>query len=268
MKTILIGLTTCPLLIVCLLTAGCTTARPAKPVPDQEQQLALAYKTQSPGKLDTFFQRWAAETPPLSDAAIARLDDTRRNVYAVFRAFYTPQDLRRLGGSEWGDGIYQKVHYLLLQDLIYFGIVDTIASDPDQTTRPKTLDSITDFRPALAFDSPKMVVLTPSYDSLLNHFLGDEHRPLGSGSIMSPASAKAESKKRQTFLDKTIRIWYGHWGGYWQLNSYPYASTIVFDRQFRFAVVNFRMVYEGGYAYFKKENGQWVLIEAKRTWIE
>jgi hypothetical protein len=263
MKTMLTGIIAC-----LLLAASCTTPKMRMPGPDQEQRLALAYKTQSPGKLDTFFQRWAAETPPLSDEAIARLSDTLQNVYAVFRAFYTPLDLHRLGGSEWGDSIYQKVHYLVLQDRIFYGFVDSLASDPGSTERPRTLDSILDFRPALGFAYPKMVVLTPSYDSLLNHFLGDSHRPLGSGNIMSPASAEAESKDRQVFLENAVKIWYGHWGGYWQLHSYPYAGTIVFDRQFRAAVVYFTMVYQGGFAYLKKENGRWTLIEAKLTWIE
>ena len=85
---------------------------------------------------------------------------------------------------------------------------------------------------------------------------------------MSPAKSKCESDKRKQFLENYIKIWYGHWGGYWQLNSYPYAQKITFDRKFENAVVDYRMVYEGGFAYFKKVNGIWVLIQARRTWIE
>ena len=126
----------------------------------------------------------------------------------------------------------------------------------------------TNFRPGLSFNSPKAVILTSFYDALLNSFLGNKHLPLGTGSIMAPARSKGESEKRQQFLQHCIRIFYGHWGGYWQLYSYPVVSTITFDKTFDNALIEYRMVYEGGEAYLKKVNGVWTLIGAQRTWIE
>jgi hypothetical protein len=85
---------------------------------------------------------------------------------------------------------------------------------------------------------------------------------------MKPARSKGESAKRQRFLEERIKIWYGHWGGYWQLISYPEAYMITLDPELTYARVSFRLVYEGGYAIFKRVDTHWVLVTAKRTWIE
>ncbi len=85
---------------------------------------------------------------------------------------------------------------------------------------------------------------------------------------MNPARSSGESEKRKAFLENDIKIWYGHWGSYWQLDSYPVVYSITFDKRMLYARVDFRMVYEGGEAVLKKKNGQWVLVTSKRTWIE
>jgi hypothetical protein len=43
---------------------------------------------------------------------------------------------------------------------------------------------------------------------------------------------------------------------------------ITFDRTFEHALINYVLIYEGGYAYFTKTAGQWKLADARRTWIE
>lgn len=130
------------------------------------------------------------------------------------------------------------------------------------------VDSIMNFRPQINCNNKTPVYLTPKFDSILNAFLGNENLPLGTGGIMNPARSTGESAKRKKFLENYIKIWYGHWGGYWQLNSYPKAFSVIFDRKMEYARVDFRMVYEGGEAILKNKNGYWTLISAKRTWIE
>jgi hypothetical protein len=125
-----------------------------------------------------------------------------------------------------------------------------------------------DFRPQVKVPGKQAIYLTAARAETLRAFLGDKHLPLGAGGIMHPARSRGESEKRKTFLGKAIKIWYGHWGGYWQLDSYPVASSITFDKSMGYARVSFRMVYEGGEAILKKTGGQWVLLSSKRTWIE
>jgi len=264
--------------------------------------LRAAYNSGSREKLDTFFENWSRETPSLSDSAIEKSSDTIRNACKVFQQFYNPLNIQRSGGSEWGNDIYKKVKYLVIQKEISIGFVDTLDGDlllrraadeyignPSEKDslikaywtnnegfrriyihwpRARTYRKVPNFRPRLSFSYPKAVMLTNFYDALLNAFLGNKHVPFATGSIMAPARSKGESQERQQFLENCIRIFYGHWGGYWQLYSYPVVSTITFDKDFSNALIEYRMVYEGGEAYLKKVHGAWTLIGAQRTWIE
>ena len=234
----------------------------------QDSLLWNAYKKKDTSELRQFFERWSVETPALSDAGIDGLNDTLGNVYEVYKAFYRPQNIGQLGGSEWGDSIYANVSYLILQDELHFAFADTLGIDQDADILPGSKDSIVHFRPEVGFASPKTVILTEYYDTLLNAFLGNTHLPLGAGNIMAPARSKGESADREAFLGRVVKIWYGHWGGYWQLHSYPLVGQLILDRKMESAQVYFRMVYEGGTAYLKKINGKWELVSAKRTWIE
>ncbi|MBS1915535.1 MAG: hypothetical protein JST87_04610 [Bacteroidetes bacterium] len=232
-----------------------------------------AYKKNSLTELQSFFDNWALETPSISAEDFKKLNDTLKNVYQVFQSFYNPTDINRTGGSEWGNDIYKGVKYFLVQDKIFYAVADGLITDTIELHkgifhRPKSYDSLNDFRPELSFLNIKCVILNKYYDGLLNRFLGDQHYKLGTVSIMSPARSKGESENRMKFLENCIKIWYGHWGGYWQLHSYPYAGRVTFDKDFQNAVVDYQMIYEGGYAYFKKISDKWTLIKAERTWIE
>lgn len=130
------------------------------------------------------------------------------------------------------------------------------------------LDSIVNFKPIINCTGKQPLYLSSKYNDILNTFLGNKHLPLGTGGIMNPARSLGKSEKRKKFLESYIKIWYGHWGGYWQFNSYPKAYSITFDKDMKYAKVDFRMVYEGGEALLKNDNGKWILISAKRTWIE
>ena len=133
------------------------------------------------------------------------------------------------------------------------------------TTR---IDSNISFRPPVSFSNKKVVYLTTAYKQLLNNFLGNEHVKLGEESIMQVAYSKGESAKRMEYINKAVKIIYGHWGGYWQYETYPQAYNIILDSKLRHAVVNFRYGYRGGYAILKKHNNQWTIISAELTWIE
>lgn len=71
---------------------------------------------------------------------------------------------------------------------------------------------------------------------------------------MNPLEEK--QKKAINYYDKFSKI-------------YDWISSKSYYRKPRvFAIIYFRIVYEGGEAYLKKENGVWKIITAKRTWIE
>ena len=124
------------------------------------------------------------------------------------------------------------------------------------------------FRPRVSFPNKKIVYLTDRYEKILDDFLGDQHVDLGTESIMQVAYAKDESRQRMEFLMKDAKIFYGHWGGYWQYETYPEATSIIFDREMQRAVVFFRCVYEGGEVYLEKKDGEWTIFSGRLTWIE
>jgi len=124
------------------------------------------------------------------------------------------------------------------------------------------------FRPRVSFPNKKIVYLTDEYKKLLDDFLGDQHVDLGTENIMQVAYAKDESRHRMEFLMKAAKIFYGHWGGYWQYETYPEANSIIFDREMQRAVVYFRCVYEGGEVYLEKKDGKWTIFSGQLTWME
>ena len=130
------------------------------------------------------------------------------------------------------------------------------------------IDSSVTFRPPVNIEGRKIVYLTDEYKALLDSFLMDNHVDLGENNIMQPAYAIKESKKRQNFINRKALIFYGHWGGYWQYETYPKATSIVFDKELQRAVVQYRIVYGGGYAIMEKWNGVWTFVEARNTWVE
>ncbi|MBR5083405.1 MAG: hypothetical protein IKX33_02305 [Prevotella sp.] len=130
------------------------------------------------------------------------------------------------------------------------------------------VDSAISFRPPVKFPNKKIVYLTSEYARLLYNFLGNRHVGLGQESIMQVAYSKGESRKRMDFINNAAKIFYGHWGGYWQYETYPKATSIVFDSQMQRAVVYFRFVYEGGEVTLEKQNGEWTIVSGKLTWIE
>ena len=130
------------------------------------------------------------------------------------------------------------------------------------------VDSILSFRPPVNFPNKKIVYLTTEYQRLLDGFLRNDHVGFAKESIMQVAYSKGKSRKRMDFINTAARIFYGHWGGYWQYETYPQASSIVIDSQMQRAVVFFRFVYEGGKVILEKQNGEWTIISGKFTWME
>lgn len=140
---------------------------------------------------------------------------------------------------------------------------------PGEITVPvSTIDSAVEFRPPVHFEGKKVVYLTKGYEKLLNSFLGNKHVALGEDDIMQPAYSKGNSRSKHIFFNKAALIFYGHWGGYWQYETYPKANQIIFNPEMNRAVVMFRFVYEGGEAILEKQNGEWKVVDVRFTWIE
>ncbi len=276
------------------------------------RMLKKAYKQNSTELLDQFFRKWQDAIPTITEKELATYNVITKEAYKVFTAFYKPTQLDSIGGSEWGNDVYQKAKYLIVQNELEIYFTDTIIfytktdldsviyqralqcykgdtsrfrKYPDgklaiyddlimpndyQWTKIKNkwpIDTIINFRPSIDCESKIPLYYNNEYVSNIYSFLQNKHYPLGFKGISSPAHAKEESEKKQLFLENFIKIFYGHWGGYWQLYSYPTAYYVIFDKSMQRAVIEFNLIYEGGAVLLEKKNGKWTILNARRTWI-
>ncbi|WP_457288395.1 hypothetical protein [Pedobacter sp. UYP24] len=132
----------------------------------------------------------------------------------------------------------------------------------------KHIYSFTNFRPRITQVPGVTLYLTKKYEDELKKFLGNENIPFATGGAENIAQATGESKKRMTFIENFIKIAYGHWGGNWELKTPPSIHSITFDKDFKFAKVDYMLIYEGGTAFFSLENGNCKLLSAKINWRE
>lgn len=268
--------------------------------------LEEAYKKKSEEKLNEFFIDWQKEIPSISNVEFENLTDIEKEAYKVFGAFYNPEELQTIGSSEFGDTIYQAVKYLIVQNSIQYRIQNRVFFTEEEKVAvykklleeygqqgPDSLklqnipafaeewvaeelsenenmyaDTITDFRPVLFSGNKKAVYLNSLYSVGLMRFLGTRITKSKDRLKYVYYLSDKEIDKRQTFLEQNIKVWRGHWGAYWQLLTYPQVNIIVFDKEMKYAKVFFRIVYQGGEALLKKEEGKWNIISSKLTWIE
>ena len=163
-------------------------------------RLNEAYDADSTEALYQILEDWHNENKPVKKENLE--NDTIKNVYEVYIEFYTPFDIDRIGGSEWGNEIYENVSYYVIQNRILYDFVyESLA-----VTIP---DTVFDFRPELSFDNGvKPLFLTENYDTALNDFLGATYIPFGTGGIMNPASAAEDSYERQQFINNYLLVIY------------------------------------------------------------
>lgn len=247
----------------------------------QSELLEKAYMQNSKELLDEFFFNWHKEIATITDKELLQLNDTIKECYNVFSAFYKPHRLDSITGAKNKYTIYDKVKYILVQTNIKISFVDKIHYTEEEeerfiieyvqqrhsdSTQKKFLTKTNDKFPIMTYEffSPysswiyekqdtlkpyvisnfhskiycpeKIVVyLNNKYDTILNNFLMDEHSELGEEGLMNAASSIGKSEQRKEFLENLIEIYYGHWGGYWQLETYPLAYKITFDKNMEYA---------------------------------
>ena len=272
---------------------------------NESNMLEKAYKQSSKKELKNFFDAWSREITPITDTELSTYNDTIQQAYKLFIDFYnsyrldsndeyknvdflilqntleiyftdkvcyTKEEKKEYLINEYNkrykdnDSIRQvRISWLNEDEWIerVFHGYDTIHKNKKQ------VDLVANFRPQINCENKIPIYLMPKYDTLLNAFLGSEHLEFGTGGIMSVAQAKGESKKRQNFLENYIKIFHGHWGGYWHLCSFPKAYSITFDKDMEYAMIDFRSSWaSGGEVIFKKEGDTWIFVCRVSSWIE
>lgn len=261
---------TLSLLIICgLLLSNCTGQNTTKPPVLKADELATrleaAYRLKNSDTLDKVLMQWNKALQPDSTPLLP--NDTIKAVYDVFREFYSPFDLLRLGDWEWGNKLNGGSKYAVIQDEIFFAVLTKDSVSGYQFSE-LTRDSIENFHPPVNLKPSQVLYSTPVYTKVINNYLGTESTKLGEGNIMNPSRPQGESEKRYDFIRPFLPILHGHWGGYWHIATHPHVGTIVFNRHLNQAEINFRVGYQGGEAFLEKKGNNWVIIKSRATWIE
>ena len=197
---------------------------------------------------------------------------------AVFQDFWNPKNIKRYGRHEWDAELYAGANYVIAQRSL------EVATRRDDTWpidelkysyRPYRLakedwefETISDFTPVVSIPDTVVISLTKELSDELLAFLGGDFTEATTPDIMSPAQAQEESRMKLVAANTMVRFYSKHWGDGWHLISHPEVEHILFDREYRHALVSFRIVYQGGYAFYDKTPEGWKLVKSTIDWIE
>ncbi len=251
------------MLFIILLSTSCEKEETNRPFISRSVRVIVdaledAYSHKSESKYMDILNEWNNN---ISSKPFDSIDsEIERDVYRIFQVFYNPFDISRLGEHEWGE-LYEGYRFAVVQNCIYYNYS---FDSEDYEER----DSIGDFRPEIHIDGKTILYLTPDYHEAIYTFLGAEYNPLGTGSIMNPASPTGESQERLDFLQTYLAIIPGHWGGYYHIETHPDVSFIAFNENIDKARLSFRVGYMFGEADFEKNRNNWVMTHSAITGIE
>lgn len=229
-------------------------------------KLETGFKLGSADSLAQVFSDWNETIKP-NTTEFTEQNETIKAVYDIYKEFYKPLDLLKLGNWEWGNDLNSNCRYVVVQNKIFYAVISSGNFD-DFNWNSSHKDSIDNFRPRLNLDSKKILYLTTEYDDALNQFLGTESTEMGTPDIMTPSRPAGESEKRYEMIRPFIPVLHGHWGGYWHLETHPEAGIILLDKTLTKAKVQFRVGYQGGEAILEKQCNEWAIKKSESTWIE
>ena len=229
-------------------------------------KLEFSFKHSQYDSLRRIFVEWNGTISPNSEDFIYQ-NDTINAIFSIYREFYKPFDLLKLGEWEWGNDLNSECEYVVVQNKIYYSVLSRRKID-DFDWEESKIDSIENFRPPVNLDMNKVLYLTNEYAEAITNFLGTESTEFGEGNIMNPSRAKGESEKRYEILRQFISILHGHWGGYWHIETHPIISVLVFNNTLTKAKIYFRVGYQGGETFLEKRDNNWIITESEATWIE
>lgn len=214
----------------------------------------------SEAHIDSLLQRWsrAVQSSEQTD-----LDKNAQAALDVYKAVYQPLGFPDSVGSEWGD-LYADADYLVVN--CSFEYVVTSEFTENRYELKDTLDSgrFRYYRPQLNLAKP-CLYLSYQIESAIQAFLGDELAD--PTSIMQPSSGAGETRRREEFLSSRIKLMHYHWSSGYHINSHPDITDIRINEDLDEAYVYFTLIYQGGFIRLVKEDGKWVTVDARLTWI-
>jgi hypothetical protein len=212
-----------------------------------------------------FFEVWQGRTQRYVGIDANNLDlcpPFVQETYAVYEAFFDPCHITILNLGHFSMELNEGVQRVVLPDSIW---VD-LCSDMNGLlcTKRFCFLSINEFHPRVSFPGKDILFLGDYERDIIMEFLGTECATVGLTQHRLP---EMEREARYQFIQKFIRVFPGHWGG-WILSTQPQVSEIVFNRDYSEALIFYRVVYEHGKAFYKKVDGEWMYVSSEIWGIE
>ncbi|WP_066633807.1 hypothetical protein [Labilibacter marinus] len=228
-----------------------------------ENELLKAYSDTNFKALEDLFLGFCEKQKPIDTSLIK--SQIEKDIYNIFHLVYKPNKLDFLSDSIFNPKHYKNTDYYIIQSKVKYFLEDGVKREIWYDSMP----AIWNFKPKLKFkNNKKYFYLTPEIDSAINRFLDFQDYPVGEGNLMNPALPRQETEKRFNFIYKLAKIKYGHWGGYWHLETHPEISVIQFTQKRNYAYVSYRIQYTFWIAEVYKKNGEWIIMKIKQNGAE
>lgn len=213
-------------------------------------ELEEAYRTKSADRLAAFFRRWHDSVRPANLETIK--DPVEREVYALYRSFFSPFALDKIAGRPIAQPSYKGVQYVLVQTSLEFRVGRV---DPEQWR------TLADFRPPVQFPNAEVLYLTPTYEKALVTFLEV------SNTRETSKAQGDEALRRLEFLAPFVQVTIGHWSG-WDLLTAPSVLDVELTEDLTEADVAFALIWEGGKTVMRRGPDGWKIEKSGVQWMQ
>ncbi|MDP4254659.1 MAG: hypothetical protein Q8938_11685 [Bacteroidota bacterium] len=231
-------------------------------VAELRAKLDSAMKGDTEARLGRFFQEWHKASVPNDQAAIHQ-NDTTEALYDVFKCFYKPFDMVKLGVLDWdGNRRNSKTRYIAVQGEVHYSILPVDSVSEMVNSKKVRIDKRDDFRPPIAVEGSMVLYLMPEYYEAINAFLGGSSKRGSNGNKMVDSMEATQCKKRFTLLKGWLPIAEGDCSSTTQLETYPFVEGIKFNRNLSLAIVSFWAGGDFGRCLLAKRDGGWVIEES------
>lgn len=262
---------------------------------DLHHDLDKAFQKKSIELSNDFFTTWQKQSYPIDKNEI---NDTLLQAYNLFDSFFNPNKLSDLGANPDFDSIYRDSEYFIIDNQINLFIKDCIyhpdnfidslkraeakrllkADSIDNEKVQKLidtffpidygydrygsmnsvlLDSIIDFRPFTSLSDKKLLYLNNDYKKAIQLFLGADKYELDNNHFQQTLTDR-QILKRLDFLKPYVTIRKG-WHFDFHILSYPEPFSIVFDKDFKYARIDYWIGEKTGFAIFERIDNKWIL---------
>jgi len=230
----------------------------------QQDSLSLldtAFRKNSSTVMLRFLEAWSADSRP--DTSSTDNLQLRTEVSLIYRVFYKPRDYDTLQRGVQ-PGTLSKRFYLIQnqQKVVLFDntrFVNAYSNRLERMLQKAETVTLSDFRPALMFDSASVLYLDSKHKDALRLFLESQFDSDSNIQTVDFQRNPAVMDKAK-FLSRFFRLYISHWGDHWLIETPPFVSSIFMDRQCTTAQVHYRVHLLFGTATLKKQNRRWILM--------